>query len=117
MKDCIFCKIAKGETDSDKVYEDEDVMAFHDINPQAPVHILIIPKKHIKNLSDAEEKDLEVLGKIQLAAKKLAEEFEISKAFRLVAANGSDAGQSVFHLHYHLKGGWGKKKAPIEKDE
>lgn len=104
MSDCIFCKIANGEIQSQIIYQDEDVVAFKDLNPQAPSHILIIPVKHIENLAAAQEQDVLLLGKIQLAAAKIAKQLGL-KDFRLVANNGKGAGQSVFHLHYHLMGG------------
>lgn len=104
MSDCIFCKIANGEIQAQIIYQDEDVVGFKDLNPQAPSHILIIPVKHIENLDDAKEEDVLLLGKIQLAAAKIAKELGL-KDFRLVANNGKGAGQSVFHLHYHLMGG------------
>lgn len=104
MSDCIFCKIANGEIQAQIIYQDEDVVGFKDLNPQAPSHILIIPIKHIENLADAKEEDVLLLGKIQLAAAKIAKELGL-KDFRLVANNGKGAGQSVFHLHYHLMGG------------
>ncbi|MBR1980330.1 histidine triad nucleotide-binding protein [Candidatus Proelusimicrobium excrementi] len=104
MSDCIFCKIANGEIQAQIIYQDEDVVGFKDLNPQAPSHILIIPVKHIENLADAKEEDVLLLGKIQLAAAKIAKELGL-KDFRLVANNGKGAGQSVFHLHYHLMGG------------
>ena len=104
MSDCIFCKIANGEIQAQIIYQDEDVVGFKDLNPQAPSHILIIPVKHIENLADAKEEDVLLLGKIQLAAAKIAKELSL-KDFRLVANNGKGAGQSVFHLHYHLMGG------------
>lgn len=104
MADCIFCKIANGETQSRAVYEDEDVFAFKDLNPQAPTHILIVPKAHLSRLSEAEEEDVDLLGKLQLAAVKIAKELGI-KDFRLVTNNGRGAGQSVEHLHYHLLSG------------
>ncbi len=104
MSDCIFCKIANGEIQSQIIYQDEDVVAFKDLNPQAPSHILIIPVKHIENLAAAQEQDALLLGKIQLAAAKIAKQLGL-KDFRLVANNGKGAGQSVFHLHYHLMGG------------
>lgn len=104
MSDCIFCKIANGEIQAQIIYQDEDVVGFKDLNPQAPNHILIIPVKHIENLADAKEEDVLLLGKIQLAAAKIAKELGL-KDFRLVANNGKGAGQSVFHLHYHLMGG------------
>ncbi|MDD6173894.1 MAG: histidine triad nucleotide-binding protein [Elusimicrobiaceae bacterium] len=104
MSDCIFCKIANGEIQAQIIYQDEDVVGFKDLNPQAPSHILIIPIKHIENLADAKEEDALLLGKIQLAAAKIAKELGL-KDFRLVSNNGKGAGQSVFHLHYHLMGG------------
>jgi histidine triad (HIT) family protein len=105
MSDCIFCKIAAGELKAQIVYQDDSIVAFKDLNPQAPTHILIIPVKHIDSVSSADEKeDILLLGKIQLAAAKIAKELGL-KDFRLVANNGKGAGQSVFHLHYHLMGG------------
>ena len=104
MSDCIFCKIANGEIQAQIIYQDEDVVGFKDLNPQAPSHILIIPIKHIENLADAKEEDALLLDKIQLAAAKIAKELGL-KDFRLVSNNGKGAGQSVFHLHYHLMGG------------
>ena len=104
MSNCIFCKIANGEIQAQIIYQDEDVVGLKDLNPQAPSHILIIPVKHIENLADAKEEDVLLLGKIQLAAAKIAKELGL-KDFRLVANNGKGAGQSVFHLHYHLMGG------------
>ena len=104
MSDCIFCKIANGEIQAQIIYQDEDLVAFKDLNPQDPSHILIIPVKHIENLAGAQEQDALLLGKIQLAAAKIAKELGL-KDFRLVANNGKGAGQSVFHLHYHLMGG------------
>ena len=103
---CIFCKIAKGEIPSQKVYEDESVFAFRDINPQAPVHIVIIPKKHIKDLKSLSDGDDKLLGHIQAAASEIAAQFpEMKNGFRVVNNCGSDAGQTVFHIHYHLLGG------------
>lgn len=104
MKNCIFCGIAAGEIRAQIIYQDDDVVAFKDLNPQAPTHILIIPIKHIESISGAGAEDCELLGKIQLAAAKIAKELGL-KDFRLVANNGKGAGQSVFHLHYHLMGG------------
>jgi histidine triad (HIT) family protein len=102
--DCVFCKIASGEINSKIIFENEDVIAFNDLNPQAPTHILIVPKRHIDSLIKAKEEDIELLGKIQYAAKLIAEKFKIEH-FRLVANNGSKAGQSVFHIHYHFLSG------------
>lgn len=104
MPDCLFCKIIAGDIPSDKVYEDDSVFAFRDISPQAPTHILIVPKKHVAKLSDAADEDADVLGHIPLVAKKLAAELGHSD-WRLVVNNGEGAGQSVFHIHYHLLAG------------
>ncbi|HNW45752.1 MAG TPA: histidine triad nucleotide-binding protein [Elusimicrobiales bacterium] len=105
MANCLFCKIASGEIQSKIIYEDAEVLAFHDLNPQAPTHVLIIPRRHIDRLSAAAATDGELLGKIQLAAVKLAAELKVEGAFRLVMNNGRAAGQSVDHLHYHLLAG------------
>ena len=104
MKDCIFCKIASGEVQAQIVYQDEDVVVFKDLNPQAPTHLLIIPCKHIAKLDEAKQEDIALLGKLQLTAAKIAKELGL-KDFRLVTNNGKGAGQSVEHLHYHLMAG------------
>jgi len=106
MDDCIFCKIVKGEVPSKKVYEDVDILAFYDIHPLAPVHVLVIPKKHIAKLSEAGEEDEDLLGKIQIVLSKIAKDLKIEDSFRVLLCNGEKAGQSVFHIHYHLRGGW-----------
>jgi histidine triad (HIT) family protein len=105
MKDCIFCGIAAGEIPSDKVYEDEYVYAFRDLNPQAPEHILIIPRKHIDRVENVTEADRELMGRLIVAAKDIAEELGLKKGFRLVFNNGPAAGQEVEHIHLHLMGG------------
>jgi histidine triad (HIT) family protein len=103
---CIFCQIAAGEVASDIVYQDEDIVAFNDINPEAPVHILIIPKRHLSNLNEATAADAELLGKIVLTASRLAKEREVEQTgYRLVANTGPQAGQTVHHLHFHLLAG------------
>jgi len=104
MADCIFCGIASGEIETRIVFEDEFLLAFKDLNPQAPTHILIIPKKHISSLAEAADEDLEILGMLQLAAVKIAKDLNL-KDFRLVLNNGKAAGQTVEHLHYHLLSG------------
>ncbi len=114
MENCVFCKIIKGKVPSKKVYEDEEVLAFHDTNPLAPVHVLVISKKHIGKLSEANNTDAMILGKIQLVAAKVAKDLGIGEAFRVLNANGSEAGQSVFHIHYHVRGGW-KEGMPEDK--
>ncbi len=106
MNDCLFCKIIKKKIPAKIAYEDDKVLAFYDINPQAPAHILIIPKKHIASLNDLQEKDSAIIGYLHLIAKKLAQELKIDKSgFRLVINNGPDAGQAVSHIHLHILGG------------
>ncbi|HLA48602.1 MAG: histidine triad nucleotide-binding protein [Nitrospinae bacterium RIFCSPLOWO2_12_39_16] len=113
MGDCIFCKIIKGEIPSKKVYEDKDIFAFEDINPQAPVHILIVPKKHIDKSLDATDQDKELIGSIFMVANKLAKEKGIAESgFRLVVNCNRDSGQDVFHIHFHLLGGRKMKWPP-----
>jgi histidine triad (HIT) family protein len=103
---CIFCKIAKGEIPTKVVLEDDDVIAFHDTNPQAPTHVLVIPKRHIAGIGQAEPGDEAVLGKLLLAARRVAEATGIAeKGFRTVINNGAHAGQTVFHIHVHVIGG------------
>ena len=106
--DTVFGKIIRGELPADKVYEDDHVLAFKDLNPAAPVHCLVIPKKHLVNVADAEEEDAELLGRLLLAAKQVAEEQGLKEdGFRLVVNNGAGVGQTVFHLHVHVLGGRG----------
>jgi histidine triad (HIT) family protein len=106
MSDCLFCGIVEKKNKDDVLYEDNSVVAFKDINPKAPVHILIIPRKHIATLSELSRADGELVGDIFLVAAKLAQEQGIAqKGFRIVVNAGADAGQTVFHLHFHLLGG------------
>jgi histidine triad (HIT) family protein len=106
MKDCIFCKIVKGEIPAKRIYEDESVFAFEDINPQAPWHAVIIPKKHFATLAEASPSDEAVLGHIQTVAAKIASERpECVGGYRIVTNCGKDGGQTVSHVHYHLLGG------------
>lgn len=105
-EDCIFCKIIAGEIPSSVVYEDKDILAFNDINPVAPVHVLIVPKKHIPTITDITGEDAELIGRIHLAAGEIARKLGIfENGFRLVNNCRSDGGQVVFHLHFHLLGG------------
>lgn len=104
MADCIFCKILEGEIPSKKVYEDEEVFAFHDVNPEAPIHILIIPKKHISKIAEIKANDSPLMGKVLYAAQMIARDQGLEH-YRLVNNNGEEAGQSVFHIHFHLMGG------------
>ena len=106
MDSCIFCRIASGEIPSNKVYETEDVFAFRDLSPQAPDHILIVPKRHIEKLADTNESDAEIMGKLMLAVSHIAFDLKLDeKGFRVVINNGETAGQSVWHLHVHLLSG------------
>ena len=105
MTDCIFCRITRGEAPAKKVYEDERAFVFEDINPQAPTHVLIIPKKHIVGLKEAQAEDAEIIGYLHLVAAQIARERGIENGYRTVFNVGPRAGQSVFHLHLHLLGG------------
>jgi histidine triad (HIT) family protein len=105
MSDCIFCKIIAGEIPSRKVYEDEDVYAFHDIHPFARVHFMIIPKLHIATLADAQPEHQALLGKILLLAPKLAKEQGLESGFKTLINTGRGGGQEVFHIHIHVFGG------------
>ncbi|HCD41029.1 MAG TPA: histidine triad nucleotide-binding protein [Firmicutes bacterium] len=105
MNDCLFCKIARKEIPADIVYEDDDVLAFRDIRPQAPVHVLVIPKRHIASLADLTQEDKDVMGHVTLVASRLARDLGVSEGYRVVINCGKDAGQSVFHIHMHLLGG------------
>jgi histidine triad (HIT) family protein len=103
--DCPFCRILRGEIPAKKVYEDEHVLAFEDINPKAPTHVLIIPRKHFAGLKEAQAEDAEVIGRCHLAAAEIARQRNIEEGYRTVLNVGPGAGQSVFHLHVHLLGG------------
>ena len=105
MTETIFAKIIRREIPADIVYEDDLCLAFRDVNPQAPVHILVIPKQSIARLVDAGDDDQSLLGHLMITANKIATEQGISDAFRLVVNNGASVGQSVFHLHLHILGG------------
>jgi len=106
MSDCLFCKLINGDIPTDIVYQDDDVFAFHDVSPQAPIHILVIPKQHIATINDTDESHQAVLGKLVLTAKKIAKEQSIAdNGYRLVVNCNQDGGQTVFHIHLHLLGG------------
>lgn len=102
--DCLFCRIANKILPTKLVYEDEDAVAFHDINPKAPVHLLLIPKKHLATLVDAGQEDAALLGKLMLLAPKLAAEHGLHAGFKLAVNVGHGGGQEVFHLHLHILG-------------
>ena len=105
MPDCLFCKIAQGKLQSDIILEDDQAVAFRDINSQAPTHILIIPKKHIPTLAEASEQEGDLLGHLLLMARQVAEDQNLAGGYRVVINNGVAAGQTVFHIHLHLMGG------------
>lgn len=104
--DCIFCKIVSGDIPSTKVYEDDKILAFKDLNPEAPQHILVIPKQHIESVSHAKEEDMALLGYIQLKIAEIAKSIGIAdQGYRIVTNIGDYGGQTVHHLHYHVLGG------------
>ena len=106
MDNCLFCKIIKGEIPAKKVYENEHIIAFNDIDPKAPVHILVIPKKHIRSINELSSSDKSLAGEIILAAKKIAKDHGLdSKGFRIVFNTNDDGGQTVYHIHMHMMGG------------
>ena len=106
MNNCIFCKIIKGEIPANKAYEDDEILAFNDINPQAPVHLLVIPKKHIRNIMEADTEDTALLGRLFFKAQEIAKNVGCEeKGARFVVNCKSDGGQTVDHLHCHILGG------------
>ncbi len=112
MADCIFCKIAKGEIPAEKVYEDEQIIAFNDINPVAPTHVLIIPKEHIPTLDALADDKIELVSRMVQAARKIARERGVHESgYRTLINCNKDAGQEVFHLHLHVIGG--RKLGPM----
>jgi len=112
-QDCIFCKIVAGEIPAQLVYEDERAVAFRDINPQAPTHVLVIPREHIASLDEANDAHENLLGRLLLAAARVAREGGLARSgYRTVINNGAGAGQSVFHIHVHLLGGRALKWPP-----
>jgi histidine triad (HIT) family protein len=105
MSDCIFCKIVAGTIPSKKLYEDDDLIAFHDIHPIAPVHFLLVPKIHVASLADCDISHQALLAKMLLLAPKLAQEQGLTQGFRTMINTGSGGGQEVFHMHFHVFGG------------
>lgn len=111
MENCLFCKIVAGEIPSKKVYEDDSVYAFHDINPNAPAHVLVIPKVHIPSVHAVDAENIEAVSRVLLAIPKVASELGLAEnGYRVITNCGDDAGQTVKHLHFHILGG---KKLPI----
>jgi histidine triad (HIT) family protein len=105
MTDCLFCKIRDGEIPADIIHKDEDCIAFRDIHPKAPVHFLVIPRRHIENLFDVSVSDSELLGRIQLAIPQIATAQGLDSGFRTVLNTGPGGFQEVYHMHYHVLGG------------
>jgi len=106
MTDCLFCKMVSGEIKPDTVYEDDNVLAFRDINPQAPMHVLVIPKRHISTLNDLNESDAQLAGQLTLAAAKIAEQEGVEESgYRTVMNCNAAGGQTVFHIHMHVLAG------------
>ncbi|MDD2401216.1 MAG: histidine triad nucleotide-binding protein [Clostridia bacterium] len=105
MEECLFCKIVQGEIPSKKVYEDDKILAFYDINPVAPIHVLIIPKVHIESLAKIKNEQLELMGYIFGKIRDIAKDLNLVKGYRVVNNCGQDGGQEVGHLHFHLLGG------------
>ena len=113
MSDCVFCRIVRREAKATVVFEDDEVLAFRDLSPQAPVHLLVIPKKHVASLAEAEASDAALLGKLLLVARDLAVREGIdARGYRVVANRGAGAGQTIFHLHFHVLGGRGMSWPP-----
>ncbi|MDL2275493.1 histidine triad nucleotide-binding protein [Desulfosarcina sp. OttesenSCG-928-G10] len=109
-KDCVFCKIAAGQTDTTLLFENERIVVFRDIRPHAPTHLLIVPKKHIRSVNDATEADQAVLGELFLTAQKMARQENVADSgYKLQVNVEKGGGQVIFHLHLHLLGGWNRK--------
>jgi histidine triad (HIT) family protein len=103
--DCLFCRIVAGEIPSDRVHEDDEVIAFRDINPRAPTHVLVVPRRHVPDVQHLTDADAEMLGRLFAAVRSIAADAGVETGYRVVTNVGPDAGQSVFHLHLHLLGG------------
>lgn len=109
-KDCLFCKIANGNMDTDFIFENDHLVVFHDINPHAPVHLLIVPKRHIRSINDVTEEDGAILGEMIMVAKEMAKQRNVNlSGYKLLFNVEKGGGQVIFHLHLHLIGGWKKK--------
>ncbi len=109
---CIFCQIVSHQLPAEIAYEDSDLMVFKDINPSAPIHLLIVPKRHFDSLNALEEKDSGIMAKMIMMGKKMAEQQNTQNGYRLSINTGREAGQVIFHMHMHLMGGWGSRPKP-----
>ncbi|MCF6248176.1 MAG: histidine triad nucleotide-binding protein [Desulfobacula sp.] len=108
--DCLFCKIIKGEIPSQFLYDDDDLVVFKDINPAAPVHLLLVPKKHIRSMNDIQEGDGEIISKLFMVAKQMAKELDVDvSGYKLLFNVEKGGGQEIFHVHLHLIGGWNRR--------
>ena len=106
-KDCLFCRIATGETSTEIVYENDLLVVFHDINPHAPVHLLIVPKTHVRSINDIRKDDLPVIAEMHMVAKEMAARYDVAASgYKLLFNVERGGGQLIFHLHMHLMGGW-----------
>ena len=106
-KDCIFCQIAQGQTDTEMLYQSDTLVVFKDINPHAPVHLLLVPKKHIRSINDLADGDREILAELTMVAKEMAKEHGVARSgYKLLYNVEKGGGQLIFHLHMHLIGGW-----------
>ena len=112
MPECLFCNMIAGKTPCRKVFEDDNVLVIEDLRPQAPTHVLVLPKKHIRGLKEAQPEDAEIIGRLHLVAAQIARERQIEDGYRTVFNVGPRSGQSVFHLHLHLIGGRDMKWPP-----
>ena len=111
MTNCIFCKIVSGELPSTKVYQDSEFVAFNDMNPKAPVHVLVVPRRHIASVNELGDADAGFVGRLVLVAKAIAGKLGVDPAYQLKVYVGKDAGQTVGHLHIHMLGGWSEPQA------
>jgi histidine triad (HIT) family protein len=106
-KDCIFCQIARGQTDTEMLYQSDTLVVFKDINPHAPVHLLLVPKRHIRSINDLDDADREILAELTMVAKEMAREHGVARSgYKLLYNVEKGGGQLIFHLHMHLLGGW-----------
>ena len=106
-KDCIFCQIARGQTDTEMLYQSDTLVVFKDINPHAPVHLLLVPKRHIRSINDISDADREILAELTMVAKEMAREHGVARSgYKLLYNVEKGGGQLIFHLHMHLLGGW-----------
>jgi histidine triad (HIT) family protein len=109
---CIFCQIVAHQLPAEILFEDEDLAVFKDINPSAPIHLLIVPKKHFDSFNALDEKNANIITKMWMTAKKIAEQQNTQNGYRLLINTGREAGQVIFHMHMHLMGGWGSRAKP-----